>query len=615
MCGFALEIKNKKFKKRFNLIKSADEVQYFRGQDQKGEIFRELGDYYLEMIHHRLAINDLSDAGIQPMYSYNNKLCILFNGEVYNHKYLWKKYISHDSNNACDTRLLVEILSRLGIKDALKKLDWCGSLTIIDFENELIQFVRDSFGEKPMYYYQPDKFSFLISSEIKSILNSLKGKKLSLDISSISCYLRDGVLEKNGDSFFNEIKAFKPGKLYKLDLKKNNLEIWIESFKFFNKSSYKNKFIEGKNNHKNAQKLRLFIKKSVEERLSCDVKTGILFSGGIDSSILASLSNNKIPLFSYMGGDQKDNQSINIYKQIFKPKIFYIENFSEENLIDKFRNLTYILDYPLIGSSLLCFEEIVKCAKREGTKVLLSGQGADELFLGYKKYKIINLLESLKNKLFLKFIKDFFYLLKSGFFVNEFNIKEAKSYIPSKFKKSIFNDNVNQTGKTFSSISSIKILQQEDIYKRSIPVLCHYEDRISMHYGIEMRLPYLSKKVFEYALSVPHNKNLHKGWSKYILRLVGQGIIPKEIQWRKDKKGFTNPETKLINKGPLDWLKKKLIKKKCLTQKYNLLKSEYLHSQIEKVEKSKPFDHNREIFRLIALEIWYEINEKYILSS
>ena len=262
-----------------------------------------------------------------------------------------------------------------------------------------------------------------------------------------------------------------------------------------------------------------------------------------------------------MGGDQKDNQSINIYKKIFKPKIFHIENFSEENLVDKFRELTYILDYPLIGASLLCFEEIVKCAKREGTKVLLSGQGADELFLGYKKYKIINLLESLKKKLFLKFIKDFFYLIKSGFFVNEFNIKEAKSYIPSKFKKSIFNDNVNKAGKTFSTISSIKILQEEDIYRRSIPVLCHYEDRISMHYGIEMRLPYLSKKVFEYALSLSPGKNLNRGWSKYILRLVGHGIIPKEIQWRKDKKGFTNPETKLINKGPLAWLKTKLKKK------------------------------------------------------
>ena len=176
MCGFALEIKNMNFKSRFNLIKSADEVQYFRGQDQKGEIFREIGEYYLEMIHHRLAINDLSDAGIQPMYSYDNKLCILFNGEVYNHKYLWKKFISKNSNSACDTRLLVEILSLLGIENALKKLDWCGSLIIIDFENKLIQFVRDSFGEKPMYYYQPDKYSFLISSEIKSILNSLKGK-------------------------------------------------------------------------------------------------------------------------------------------------------------------------------------------------------------------------------------------------------------------------------------------------------------------------------------------------------------------------------------------------------------------------------------------------------
>jgi len=94
-----------------------------------------------------------------------------------------------------------------------------------------------------------------------------------------------------------------------------------------------------------------------------------------------------------------------------------------------------------------------------------------------------------------------------------------------------------------------------------------------MHYGIEMRLPYLSKKVFEYALSLPPSKNLNRGWSKYILRLAGHGIIPKEIQWRKDKKGFTNPETKLINKGPLAWLKRKLKEKKCLTQKYNLLKS------------------------------------------
>ena len=94
---------------------------------------------------------------------------------------------------------------------------------------------------------------------------------------------------------------------------------------------------------------------------------------------------------------------------------------------------------------------------------------------------------------------------------------------------------------------------------------------------------------------------------------MSNDLIPTQIQWRKDKKGFTNPETELINKGPLKWIKNKLIKGECLTQKYNLIEEKILFNKLKKISKSKPYDHNREIFRLIALEIWYELNQKYIL--
>lgn len=612
MCGFALEIIKKNGLRNYNLIDSADKVQYFRGQDQKRKQSFELGGYHLEMIHHRLSINDLSDNGIQPMYSFDKKFCILFNGEVYNHKYLWRKYINKKSKSLCDTRLLVEIISHLGIKSALKKIDWCGSLTIIDFQKLSIFFIRDRFGEKPLYFFQPNSNSLMIASEIKSILNSSINEKLQLNMKSISCYLRDGVLELNGETFFNKINAFKPGFLYSVNLNDQSIKKENHHFNFSIKGKKKEKFFLKKSNYENAYNLRKIIKGSVKERLSCDVKKGILFSGGIDSSILASFSDKNTPLFSYMGGDEKDNKSIKTYQKTFNRKIDFINNYKEIDLVEKLKKLTYILDYPLIGASLFCFEEIVKTAKKNHIKVLLSGQGADELFLGYKKYRIIYLLELFKNKFFLKFFKNLFFLFKNGFFTIELNFKEAKSYIPFGFKSSIFNKNVDRLGKTFKNITSLKTIQEEDINKRSIPVLCHYEDRIAMHYGIEMRLPYLSKKVYEYALSIPHNISLSRGWSKYILRLSSEGFIPKEIQWRKDKKGFTNPESRIMKKGPLDWLKNKLKTKNCLVQKYNLINSKNLLQEIKNLETSKPYDHNRELFRLIALEIWFEINKEYI---
>ncbi len=614
MCGFALEIIKKNRLRNYNLVDSADKVQYFRGPDQKRKQSLELGEYHLEMIHHRLSINDLSDNGIQPMFSFDKKFCILFNGEVYNHKYLWKKYISKESQSTCDTRLLVEIISLLGIKNALQKIDWCGSLTIIDFQEISIFFIRDSFGEKPLYFYQPNPKSLMIASEIKSILNSSLDEKLQLNLKSISCYLRDGVLELNGETFFKQINAFKPGFLYSVSLKDESIKKENYHFNFSSKSIKKEKFFLEKSNFENAENLRNLLKVSIKERLSCDVKTGILFSGGIDSSIIASFSDKNTPLFSYIGGDEKDNRSIKTYQKTFNREIKFVSEYDEIDLVEKLKKLTYILDYPLTGASLFCFEEIVKTAKKNQIKVLLSGQGADELFLGYKKYRIIYLFELFKKKFFLKFFKNLIFLLKNGFFIIELNLKEAKSYIPYRFRSSIFNKNVDRIGKTFKNISSLKTIQEEDINKRSIPVLCHYEDRIAMHYGIEMRLPYLSKKIYHYALSIPPSISLSRGWSKYILRLSSAGSIPKEIQWRKDKKGFTNPESRIIKQGLLDWVKNKLKTKSCLVQKYNLINIKNLFEEIKNIEKSKPYDHNREFFRLVALEIWFEINKEYITS-
>ena len=162
----------------------------------------------------------------------------------------------------------------------------------------------------------------------------------------------------------------------------------------------------------------------------------------------------------------------------------------------------------------------------------------------------------IKNNNFFSAAKLIFSFLNNKSIINQFNFSEAKRYLPFSRRKSIYGEELTNflpVNLGLQNRRSLKDRQKLDLFKTSVPALTHYEDRMSMSHGIEIRLPFLDHRLVEFALRIPDSYKIDKGWTKLVLRQAMKDYLPKEISWRKDKQGFLNPQSIWLKK---DWKKK-----------------------------------------------------------
>jgi asparagine synthase (glutamine-hydrolysing) len=612
VCGFLVSISEVKtnpllWKQAFNSI-------HHRGPDSSKVKSYNKNSLKIKFGFHRLAIVDHNNnSANQPFVT--EKSILVFNGEIYNYKSLKRKLIDKKIKfkTRSDTEVLIRYLEIFGLSKTLNDLDGMWSFVwFLKSENKMF-LARDRYGEKPLYYFKDSKH-FIISSEIKAIL-LLTNKKFNIEKTTANNFLNLGLINYDNKTVFSNVYQIPPSYYSELNLS-NEFKNKLTKYHFF-KNTINN--LSFKNN-------KIILKKRLTEslisRLSDEVKIGFLISGGIDSSINFAIAKNfikkkDINLFfaPSLDKDNKDNKSVSFLEKFYKLKINYVSLPKQNHkIINYLKKLIWINDYPLASISAINQYLMGVEAKKKNIKVLISGQGADELFYGYLKYNSFYLMNLLKNKKFMILIKNFLYLFQNNFF-RQIKIYNVFRYLNFNLfnKNKFFNKKLLKVPKNYKNFKNLKKRSFDDMYKFSVPTLCHTDDRMYMISGIETRFPYLNNNLQKFSLSLPDTFKLSFGYTKYILRKAFVGELSNKLLFRKDKEGFDTGKDYFLKKNKT-LLKKKIINKNSLIIKEEIISIKFL-KHFDNYLNSSTFRKNYDLnflFRVISFEIWLRVFKKHL---
>ena len=599
-----------------NLIDGLKKIEH-RGPDQKKIHFG--NDWALGFA--RLSILDLSDLGSQPMISKDNQVIITFNGELYNYLELKKELETsgYKIKGKSDTEIILNYYQYLkgDIKRLLRRCNGMYALAIIDKNKDRLILARDRLGVKPLYFSYIGE-SIYFASEIKG-LKTILPDELTISKNSIIAYLNLGFIP-SWLSIYNEISSLKPGSYASFDFKTNNLKF----IKYWTPEPKK----ELMNKTEEFYKIRIdeLLEDATKIRLNSDVPLSLFLSGGIDSGLVAakisSLGNNNITANTIRFPDWKNDES-----KLAQATADYLgieltlhnaEKLNINNLIDIIGHF----DEPFADQSSIVTSLVSEKACQQST-VILTGDGGDESFAGYREYvqsKKLDLLKLIPDSLLklagvpLSFSGSLF-LSRIG---KRLNLSESarsawthiypydntlQELLSKNWKKdrifdpevvvSIFNLNKNWDSLLKAQVSDLNIYLPDNVLKKV--------DQMSMKHSLEVRSPLLDYRIVELGLSIPSSLKLKNGINKYMLREVGKNLLPKSVI-NAPKKGFGIPLKKyLYNNGNLE----KEIKEKleCLGT------SDWFESKkYNKIIYSKKINPIY-IYRLLCLQIWKEKNK------
>lgn len=583
MCGIVGIIDKSDKNIKLN-IENMLEAIYKRGPDGEGR-YSEDG---IELGMRRLSIIDI-EGGQQPFYSNNKKVIAFQNGEIYNHIELQEeleklnyKFISHS-----DTEVLAHGYAAWGIRKLLQKLEGMYAVAILDKDANKLYLGRDRFGEKPLYYsINKETKQFSYSSDMRTIKN-LEWVDNKLSPIALSKYLMLG-FTVGEDSIVDSIKKVLPAHYISLDLETFD----IEFFCYYLPNTYKKEI----NDKRLSLKERLT--SSIELRLRSDVPVGVFLSGGIDSSLIAAMSakkHEKIDTFSIgFHSDMHDESKYakEVAKHIGSNHHHFM--FDEDNFISLLPTVVKELDEPLADQASLPTYWLSKEACKYVT-VVLSGEGADEIFGGYPYYKQFeqsNALSTLtENKQ--SITPSGFPLLMSS--------DSCKSFMNVDFDKS--NTTENQLFDWLNTIENgIQKAMTTDLSTWLPDDLLVKLDRMAMANSLEGRTPYLSHHVVDFAYSLEESDWILNDEYKSLLREIAKDYLPSSI-FNRSKQGFVLPMDKWIIK----WFKKESVEDFFSSREIKELNTKKIVNWVEH-EIAQPIFNQRLVFALIMLYEWHEIN-------
>ncbi|TRU02505.1 MAG: asparagine synthase (glutamine-hydrolyzing) [Microcystis aeruginosa Ma_AC_P_19900807_S300] len=595
-----------------------------RGPDDKGYETIETAAGIVFMGQTRLSIIDLTEGGHQPMSTSDGRFVIVFNGEIYNYKELRSELIrlGYIFKSESDTEVLLASWSQWG-KDCLIKLVGMFSFAILDTRSETLTLVRDAFGIKPLFYYH-NGTTLAFSSEIQTVMH-LSNEELSINNQRVYEYLIYAVQDIGEDTFIQDIHHVPPSHLVVLNL--NNPDT-LTLEKWWTPSIVENKQISFE---AAVEKLRYLFLENIRYHLMSDVPVGVALSGGIDSSGIACAirflePNMDIHTFSFIpeGSQLSEEKWIDIVNSHIKAiphKAFVKAGELKSDIFD----LVNSQGEPFCTTSMYAQYRVFQLAKDIGIKVVLEGQGADEILAGYQGYhgqRMRSLFEQGNIRGMIKFASRWkkwhgrenksAWKAFIGQVIPDSTYKRVQSItavqkIPDWINQSFLRKiNINERPiRTASSRKGRKRRVAEVLYDSltnyGLPSLLRYGDRNAMRFSIENRVPFLTIPLAEFLLTLPEEFLISQdGETKSIFRAAMRGIVPDIILDRRDKVGFEVPMGKWVYE-----MKKEINEVEFLPDDLNILDltsvkrilSENIHNQ-----EKMPLQH----WRLINLMLWYK---------
>ncbi len=611
-------------------LKSMTDLMQTRGPDAEGFYHNE--DNSCALGHRRLSVIDLSEASNQPMISSNGRYVIVFNGEIYNYREIareltldntGKEKITLKTNG--DTEVVLEAFSLYG-SDFVKKLNGMFAFSIYDKVKNEIYLYRDRLGIKPLYYYW-DGITLIYASElspVKLLIDKLN-LKVQLNHNAIQSFLHMGFIPAPY-SIFSQINKATPGSMIKIS------SAGIEISEYWKLSEIIEEKREGQKEY-SLTKLDDLIKSSVEYQLNSDVPYGVYLSGGIDSSLIAAISaslrTNKIETFS-IGFNHKNYNESEYAKTVAKFIGTNHHEFivSEKDAIQTMDKILSLYGEPFADSSALPTLLVSKLAKKHVT-VALSGDGGDELFLGYGSYKWAKrlnncFLRKLRQPIFVALHcsrNDKYQRASHLFHYQNYNSIQSHIFSQEQYlfsrnevkKMAISNKNAFQkTNLNFLDLNWLKDLSLQPEEKQSLFDLTYYlpddlltkVDRASMAYSVEVRVPFLDHRIVEYAVNLDLNFKIRKGVQKFILKELLYQYIPK-FYFTRPKQGFSIPLGVWLKKE-LKFLIDENLNKQVI-DRFGIIKYNDVNQLLKNYMKGQHYFYNR-IWLLIVLHHWLRKN-------
>jgi len=545
MCGIAGQYCYERGRPDRKLLTAMSERLAHRGPDGEGLHTDEL----VGLVHRRLAIIDLSPDGLQPMTNEDRSLWLVFNGEIYNFVELREELTKkgHIFSSKSDTEIILHAYEEWD-HSCLDHFNGMWAFALWDEKKQELFCARDRFGIKP-FYYTDTGGSFLFASEIKALLAYPDAGRRP-DDEMLRVYLAWGVQDHCGRTMFEGISQIPPGHAMVI-----GRDGKAEPFRYWD-VTINPAVADARTDNEVAARLRELLYDSTRIHLRSDVAVGTCLSGGIDSSTLTALINGIIRKEApeSVGARQKT------FSVIFSDKMFdesrYIKDIAAatgvdaamtepapDNLETDIRRLVYMQDEPFGSLSIYAQYCVMRLAQTK-VKVVLDGQGADELLAGYLGYQasyIRGLIRQFHG------ITAFSEILGSanehlGFFTTA-----RRQLRTRKERRGLFSGTAQKVDRYAGSLD--EVLHRE-LVSTNLPALLHYEDRNSMAFSIESRVPYLDVRLAEYIAGLPLNQKIRHGVTKWSLRNAIRGLVPDSIRCRSDKMGFVTPEEK--------WMKNEL---------------------------------------------------------
>jgi len=590
--------------------KMADKIIH-RGPD--GE------EYYIDnnvgLGYQEFQLTNNSERNTQQREPENERYIVFFDGEIYNILELKEMLTKKNYNfvSSTEKEILIGMYKEFG-KKMLENLRGIFALCIYDKEKNEIFIARDRFGAKPLYYYIDDN-KFLFCSEIKGILEDSSIKRIAneLPIYDFLVYNRTDYLE---ETCFKNINNVLPGHYIVVN------EKGLEKKKWYDLVLPEEEFSED-------EAIKVF-KKDLQETISLytkrDKKLGACLSGGLDSSTIVKFASDELP----------EKSKFKTVSAVYNPKwekdeSKYIDDVVEytgvknikvrpeaKELVEEIENLIYHQEEPFKSTSIFASWKVAETASKNQIKVLLDGQGADEL-LGYGYMVAYYFYELLSLCKISRFVRELFFFIKKQKYGKVFSFSLfVYLFLPPFLKKKVLSQRYKWLDKDFGSkYQEHSIVEQEFLTAKSLnkSVLNHlkyklthmfrFEDKNSMAFSVEKRMPFLDNILVENALKIPSSMKIKDGEVKYILKHVMRYLLPKSVVERHNKIGFETPEeTWFKNKDVLRMFDEVFESKSFKRRKY------YNHSLLlvymEEL-KAGSTKHKETLWKVFCLETWFKV--------
>ncbi len=605
------------------VIKEMSDCISHRGPDAFGYYT----DRSVSLGHRRLAIVDLSEKGKNPLFNEDGDVCIVFNGEIYNHLEIKERLKNHKFYSKTDTEVIVHAYEEWGEK-CVELFNGDFAFCIYDRKNKKLFLARDRLGINPLYYYN-EGGRFIFASEYKAILKAGIDRKINAD--SLNKFITFRYIPGE-DTLIQGVKKLLPAHYLVYDLKTKKAEL--------TKYWQPKVGIEDKNEDYFIHKIKALFKDSVEKRMMSDVPIGAYLSGGIDSSSVVAMmqraSKEPVKTFSVGFGYGEEIDELQHAKRISD---YYGTDHQEfivkADLIKLLPQVVYHTDDPMADPALIPVYLLSQHAKKKVT-VVLTGDGGDEVFAGYEQYrylpKIRNMNPALKavlptalrvapSSLLNKAFKYASSLGEEGLkrtikvvkadnkaktyleFVSIFDDDEKKELYTQKMPHDFsFENEFNE--KYFSSdidfLNQMLLMEMETVLPENYLMKAN---KMTLSSGVEERVPFLDHRLVELAYTIPPRLKVNGMNEKYIFRKAMQQIVPPEILVRKKQRFYVPID--LWIKDDLKPMVEQFLSRKNI-ERHGYFNYLYVQRLLDGFEKSRLYNA-RQLWNLLTFEVWHKI--------